>query len=103
MGGKREEGEGGNSERVGVCVGGQMNLAPGSLKGHAASTRDGDMQSYTCRNDANKLLERISGQDTVFHWINEGKGHKKRDGKDRSLTYLKSGKKMALNIYFRAL
>lgn len=77
MGGKREEGEGGNSERVGVCVGGQMNLAPGSLKGHAASTRDGDMQSYTCRNDANKLLERISGQDTVFHWINEGKGHKK--------------------------
>lgn len=78
MGGKREEGEGGNSERVGVCVGGQMNLAPGSLKGHAASTRDGDMQSYTCRNDANKLLERISGQDTVFHWINEGKGQKKR-------------------------
>lgn len=100
MGGKREEGEGGNSERVGVCVGGQMNLAPGSLKGHAASTRDGDMQSYTCRNDANKLLERISGQDTVSHWINEGKGHKKRDGKDRSLTYLKSGKKNGFKYIF---
>lgn len=61
-----------------VCVGGQMNLAPGSLKGHAVSTRDGDMQSYTCRNDANKLLERISGQDTVFHWIKE---HAERDTK----------------------
>lgn len=58
-------------------VAGQMNLAPGPLKGHAVSTRDGDMQSHThAEMMLIKLLERISGQDTVFHWIEE---HAERD------------------------